>query len=116
MDAVIGFFEGVFALAQGGFDTVNQILGLVIALIAAILMPAWRSLWSTALLAAAAHIVVGLVRPSLDGGAFALPDLLSVGFWMTVAALFLGYAVVIAVFFLIKTIISGRGHRRHYAH
>ena len=60
--------------------------------------------------------MVGLVRPSLDGGAFALPDLLSVGFWMTVAALFLGYAVVIAVFFLIKTIISGRGHRRHYAH
>ena len=116
MDGVASLFEAFFSLAQGGFDTVNQILGLVIALIAAILMPAWRSLWATALAAAFVHILVGLVRPVLDGGAFALPDLLTLGFWMTVAALFLGYVVVIAVFFFVKTIVSGRGHRHRHAH
>ena len=43
-----------------------------------------------------------------------LPNLLTLGFWMSVLALFLGYAIVIAVFFLIKSLVTGGvGHRRH---
>ena len=107
---------GVFALAEGGFDGVNQVLGLIIAAVAAFfLMAGWRSLWATALGSAFVHILVQALRPVLDGGEFRLPDLLTMGFWMSVLALFLGYAIVIAVFYFIKSLLTG-GRRRAHAH
>jgi hypothetical protein len=116
-DSIGAFLTGVFGLAQGGFDSVNQIVGLLIAVIAALMMTAWSRLWATALGAALVHILIGVVRPMLDGGALVLPNLLSLTFWMTVLALFLGYAIVIAVFFFIKSLFVGRGHCRHrHAH
>ncbi|RYG12083.1 MAG: hypothetical protein EON96_14295 [Caulobacteraceae bacterium] len=112
VEAVTTFLSGLFGLAQGGFDGVNQVMGLIIAVIAALLMPAWNRLWSSALGAAFVHILIGLLRPVLDGGSLALPPLLTLGFWMTVVALFLGYAIVIAVFFLIKSLFTGGGGGR----
>ena len=113
-DSIGAFLGGIFGLAQGGFDGVNQVMGLLIAVIAALLMPAWSRLWATALGAALVHVAIGVLRPVLDGGAFVLPNLLTLGFWMSVLALFLGYAIVIAVFFLIKSLVTGGvGHRRH---
>ncbi|MBA4805397.1 MAG: hypothetical protein H2038_12165 [Brevundimonas sp.] len=116
-DSAGAILAGLFELAQGGFDGVNQVTGLLIAVIGALLMPGWSRLWATALGAAFAHILIGVLRPVLDGGALALPPLLSLGFWMTVLALFLGYAIVIAVFFLIRTLFTGGLHvRRRHAH
>ena len=116
-DSIGAFLTGIFGLAQGGFDSVNQITGLLIAVIAALMMPAWSRLWATALGAALIDRVIVMLRPVLDGGAFVLPNLLSLGFWMTVLALFLGYAIVIAVFFFIKSLFVGRGvSRRRHAH
>ena len=113
-DSIGAFLGGVFGLAQGGFDGVNQVMGLLIAVIAALLMPAWGRLWATALGAALVHEAIRVIRPVLDGGVFVLPDLLSLGFWMMLLALFLGYAIVIAVFFLIKSLVTGGlGHRKH---
>ena len=113
IDAVTRFLSTMFDLAQGGFDGVNQILGLLIAVVAALLMPHWKRLFPTALGAAFVHILVGVIRPMLDGGAFVLPPILTLAFWMTVLALFLGYAIVIAVFFFIKSLFAGGGHRAH---
>lgn len=116
-DSIGAFVGAVFGLAQGGFDGVNQVMGLLIAVIAALLMPAWSRLWASALGAALVHVAIGVIRPVLDGGAFLLPDLLSLGFWMMLLALFLGYAIVIGVFFLIKSLVTGGGHgRRRHAH
>ena len=114
-DSIGAFLTGIFGLAQGGFDTINQVTGLVIAVIATFMMPAWSRLWATSLGAALVFILVGLLRPMLDGGAFVMPALLTMGFWMTVLALFLGFAVVIAVMFFIKSLFVGRrhGHSRH---
>ena len=113
-DSIGAFLGGIFGLAQGGFDGVNQVTGLLIAIIAALLMTAWSRLGATALGAALVHVAIGVIRPVLDGGAFVLPNLLTLGFWMSVLALFLGYAIVIAVFFLIKSLVTGGvGHRRH---
>ncbi len=109
-DSIGAFLSGLFGLAQGGFDTINQVTGLIIAVIAALMMPAWSRLWATSLGAAFVFILVGLVRPMLDGGAFVMPALLTMSFWMTVLALFLGFAVVIAVMFFIKSLFVGRGH------
>ena len=115
-DALGRFLATVFDLAQGGFDGVNQIVGLLIAAVAALMMPAWNRLFPTALGAALVHILIGVMRPVLDGGAFALPPILTVAFWMTVLALFLGYSIVIAVFFLVKSLFTGGGRRRAHAH
>jgi len=116
-DSISAFLNGVFGLAQGGFDTVNQVTGLVIAVIATFMMPAWNRLWATSLGAAFVLVLVGVLRPLLDGGAIVLPPLLTVAFWMTVLALFLGFAVVIAAMFLIKSLFTGGGHgRRRHAH
>ena len=115
-DSIGAFLVGLFGLAQGGFDGVNQVMGLLIAVIAALLMTGWSRLWASALGAALVHVAIGVIRPMLDGGAFLLPDLLSLGFWMMLLALFLGYAIVIAVFFLIKTLVTGGGRRARHAH
>ena len=109
-DSIGAFLSGMFGLAQGGFDTINQVTGLIIAVIATFMMPAWSRLWATSLGAAFVFILVDLVRPILDGGAFVMPALLTMGFWMMVLALFLGFAVVIAVMFFIKSLFVGRGH------
>lgn len=116
IDAIGGFLAGLWALTQSGFDGVNQVVGLIIALVAALMMPAWRSLWATAAGATVVHLIVQVLRPVLDGGQFALPPVLTLTFWMTALALFLGYAVVIAVFFMIKSLIPGLGGRRAHAH
>lgn len=107
--------QGVFALAEGGFDGVNQVLGLIIAGVAGLfLMHGWSRLWVLALGSAFVHILIQALRPVLDGGAFRLPDILTMGFWMSVFALFLGYAIVIAVFYFVKTLLTGG--RRSHAH
>ena len=115
MDNLIGrigdFLNWIFGLASVGFDGVNQVMGLIIAVIAALMMAGWRSLGSTALGATLVHLIVLAVLPVLNGGDFALPDILSTGFWITVAALFLGYAIVIAIFFFIKTLLTGTAFR-----
>ncbi len=117
IDQIGAFLGGVAALAQTGFDGVNQVMGLIIAIIAALLMGGWRALGSTALGAALVHLIVLAVLPVINGGTFALPNILSVPFWMTAAALFLGYAIVIAIFFFIKTLLTGSAFaRRRVAH
>ncbi|WP_396594888.1 hypothetical protein [Brevundimonas sp. R86498] len=110
--------QGLLALADSGFDGVNQVLGLIIAAVFGFfLMGAWRGLWSAAFGAMVVHTLVEAIRPMLDGGAFALPDLTDGGFWMTRLALFLGYAIVIAVFFFIRTLLTGGfGRRRAPVH
>jgi hypothetical protein len=110
--------QGLLALADSGFDGVNQVLGLIIAAVFGFfLMGAWRGLWGAALGAMVVHTLVEAIRPMLDGGAFVLPDLTDGGFWLTRLALFLGYAIVIAVFFFIKTLLTGGfGRRRAHTH
>jgi hypothetical protein len=109
--------QGLFALADSGFDGVNQVIGLIIAAVFGLfLVGSWRGLWSGALGAVLVHTIVEVLRPMLDGGAFALPPLTELGFWMTRFALFLGYAIVIAVFYFIKTLLGGGHHRRAHAH
>ncbi len=110
--------QGLLALADSGFDGVNQVMGLVIAAVFGFfLMGAWGGLCGSALGATLVHTLIDALRPMLDGGAFLLPDLTDGGFWITRLALFLGYAIVIAVFFFIKTLLTGGfGRKRAHAH
>lgn len=113
LQQIYGLFQSVVALADTGFDGVNQVVGLVIAALAALMMTSWRGLWATALGAVVVHILIGMVKPMLDGGSLLLPDILTAGFWIAGFALFLGYAIVIAIFYFIKSLLTGSLFRRH---
>ena len=116
VDQAAAFFGGVLNLAEGGYQGVNQVLGLIIAAVAALLMSGWKRLWAMALGAALVHTLVNLLLPVLDGGAFQLPNVFDVTTWMTLVALFLGYAVVIAIFYLVKSALTGGDKAHSHAH
>jgi hypothetical protein len=109
--------QGLFALADSGFDGVNQVVGLIIAAVFGFfVLGHWKGLWGAAFAAMVVHTLIEAVRPMLDGGVFALPALTELNFWISRFALFLGYAIVIAVFFFIKTLLTGGFGKKAKAH
>lgn len=103
METVTPYLSDAYSFVQGGFNTVNsQILALVIALAAAVLMKEWKKIWMMALGATIIQILVASLIPVLGGGAFRLPPLVTVGFWMGALATYIGMLIVIAVFFFVK--------------
>jgi len=97
LTAIWNFFEA-------GFEHVNAIEGLVIALVAALLVPAWHRLWAVALGATIVNLVIDTLIPVVAyHQQFQLPpNLLMASYWIHAAVLFVGYLVVIGVFFFIK--------------
>jgi hypothetical protein len=89
---------------RAGFQTVNAVEGLVIALVAALLVPAWHRLWAVALGATIVNLVLDTLIPVVAyHQTFRLPpDLLEPAYWERALVLFVGYLVVIGVFFFIK--------------
>ena len=103
-------------LRQGFNDVNNQIIGIVIAVIAAFMLSSWRRLWALALGATVAHVVISnLLLPLIQGAGFHLPpNLMEKSFWIGVAALYVGYFIVIAVFFFLKkTLLKGGAATAH---
>jgi hypothetical protein len=95
----------VEGLVQSTYAGLNHVQGLLIALIAAILMKTWKQLFPMAAGATLAYLLIELIAPTLRGGAFHLPnDLLTLGFVVALLAKFVVFAVIIGIFFLIKSI------------
>jgi len=109
---IIDFFRTGF---REGFDHVNAVLGIIIAVVAAFVMPSWRRIWAITLGATVVHLIAEVMLPVLaDHASFRLPpDLLMLSYWRAAIALYLGYLVVIAVFFFVKTLIMPRGGSSH---
>ena len=102
LDALLGF-------ARDGFDQVNAVQGLIIALVAALLLPSWRRLPVFVIGAAAVHVAADLLLPVVAAGAsLRLPDVLEFYFWRYVATLLIGYLIIIAIIMVIKRIITRR--------
>ena len=113
---ILDFFRDGF---RDGFAHVNGALGLIIAVFAAYMMTEWKRIWAVALGAVVAHLIAVIMIPVLaNERSFQLPpDLLELSYWKTAAALFLGYLVVIAVFFFVKTRLLPGGSEAHgHAH
>ena len=92
------------SMLQSTYQGLNQVQGLLIALIAAILMKDWKQLFPMAAGATLVNLIVGLIEPVLRGGSFRLPDnLITLGFWISLIFTFLIFAVIIALFFLVKS-------------
>ena len=95
-----------------GFFHVNATLGLIIALFSAFRLSNWRGLWEIALAATLIHIVAVVLVPFVDHNApIHLPIIVDLGFWRDTAAIYIGYVIIIATFFFIRTrLLRSSGH------
>ncbi len=108
VNEIIDFLKAGF---RDGFAHVNAILGLLIALVATYTLNSWKRLWAVALGATLVHLVAEVMLPVLDNREqFHLPpNMVEMSYWRDAIALYLGYLIVIAIFFVIKTRVLPKG-------
>jgi len=107
MDNPQSYLGQAFDFIHQSFLTVDGQVGLlIIALIAAFMMKSWKQLWPLALLAVIVDVVVMAVWPLLNHGSFRLPDFFTRSFWTGLLALYIGFVIVIAVFYFLKTMLT----------
>ena len=113
MDQFLYYLNEVLDFFREGFMHVNATLGLIIALFAALRLSNWRGLWQIALAATLVHVVAVVLIPFVDHNApIKLPVIVDLAFWRDTAAIYIGYAIIIAAFFFIRTRLfrAGGGH------
>lgn len=96
------YLNEALAWARMGFDTVNSIQGLVIALIAAVLMSRYNRIFVYSLGATAVHELVNVGRNFYAGAANPLPDYLDLEVLKLVAIRFVGYLIAISLIYLVR--------------
>ncbi|HXP23516.1 MAG TPA: hypothetical protein VN807_05225 [Candidatus Sulfotelmatobacter sp.] len=109
----------VLNFLRAGFNDVNsQILGIIIALVAAYAMSGWRRLWIVTLGAMVAHLVIrDILLPLIQHQTFHLPtNLMDKSYWIGDGGalnLYAGYFIVIAVFYFLKKHLLSRVATAH---
>ena len=99
------YLMDAYNFVHASFATVNsQVALLLVALIAAIIMKSWKQLWAMAFVALVLDILVMVFMPLLSRGQFHLPDFLALPTLIGLVELYVGLVVVIAIFFLLKTL------------
>ncbi len=98
------YVDQAVAILREGFANTNNPKGLLIALAATIFLASWRQWLPVAAVATIIHVAIDTLAPVLAGGGgqVTLPPLMETSFWTQTGVMFVGYAIVIAVFFLIK--------------
>ena len=112
MDQVTHFLNLIISFLREGFNNVNAVEGLVIALVAAIIAPAWDRVWAVALGATVVHLIADVLIPVVANHAsFHLPQIMEMTYWRTALSLYVGYLIVIAVLMFIKrTFLAPAAH------
>jgi membrane-bound metal-dependent hydrolase YbcI (DUF457 family) len=106
MDTLQTFWNDANVYLQSGFAHINAIQGLLIAIVAAFLMYRWASVFFVAIGATVVHILADVMIPVLANSApFRLPPLVDGEYWRYVLALYVGYVVVITVFYTAKRVL-----------
>lgn len=99
----------IIALLQQGFDTVNSIQGLIIALIAAFIMRRFGQILIWTVIATIAHEVVNGVRRYMAGSTELMPDFTDIdGDLKLIGIRFLGYLVAITVLYIVRRMLMNR--------
>ncbi|MGB8366506.1 MAG: hypothetical protein ACLQUZ_12295 [Rhizomicrobium sp.] len=108
LHVIVDFFRDGL---REGFDRVNAVLGLIIAIFAVYMMSAWKRIWEIALGATVAHLIAEVMLPFLANQERLRlpPNLLELSYWRAAAALYLGYLLVITIFYFVKTRLLPRG-------
>jgi|SRR5580704_3542925 hypothetical protein len=117
MDQVRYYLHEILSFLQNGlhegFGHVNNTaLGIIIALYSAYLLHELKKIWQQALAATILHRFAEIMIPVLaNQSRFELPpNLIELSYWEATLVLYIGYVVVIAVLFFIKTrVLSGGG-------
>jgi hypothetical protein len=114
MDQITHFLNVILDFLREGFNNVNAVEGLVIALVAAIIAPAWDRIWAVALGATLVHLIANVLIPVIANHAdFHLPPLMELSFWRTALALYVGYLIVISVLMFIKRLFLSPAAHAH---
>jgi hypothetical protein len=117
METVQTYLGEALAFLTQGYNQVNGPQGLIIALLAVAIMRSWGQLLALTLGATVAYAVVEAVRPIIfEGGALKLPPVTDPAYWVTLAALYVGLMVIIAMFFAVKKVLFMRGGARARVH
>ena len=114
MAQVHHFLNVILAFLHEGFNNVNAVEGLVIALVAAIIVPAWDRVWTVALGATVVHLVADVLIPVVaHSSTFHLPPLLDYSYWRTALSLYVGYLIIISVLLFIKRMFLSQAAHAH---
>lgn len=97
--------DQAIALGHQGFDTINSLQGIVIAVIAAAIMRRYSHIIGMALLATIAHEIVTIARGAVGGGSVTLPDIMNPEVLKLIAIRFVGYLVVISLIYLVRRVV-----------
>ena len=105
-------------ILREGFTQINDPKGLLIALAATLFMRTWGQWIPAAVVSTVLYVAIEHFAPILAGrGELVLPPLTEAGFWGRVGVLFVGFLLVIAVFFFVKRILQsaagGGGKGKH---
>ena len=110
MEQVQSYATQGMAFLQSGFYAVNGPQGLIIALLAVVIMQKWGQWLTLTLGATICYAIVEAVKPIVFGkGELKLPPVVEPSYWMQVGALFVGLAIIIAMFFAVKSVLFLRG-------
>lgn len=110
METIQSYATQALEFLQGGFYSVNGPQGLIIALLAVVIMQKWGQWLTLTLGATICYAVVEAVKPIVLGkGELKLPPVVEPSYWMQLGALFVGLAVIIAMFFAVKSVFFLRG-------
>ena len=114
MDQITHYLNEILNFFREGFAHVNAILGLIIALFASFSLSSWKKLWEIALAATLVHIVALVLIPVVDHNApLHLPPLVDGAFWRDTLAVYVGYLIIISVFFFVRTRLLKGGGGKH---
>jgi hypothetical protein len=88
---------------QAGFYQINALQGLLIAMGAAYFLHNWSHVFALAGGATLVHVIFDTMLPVLaNSAAFLLPPLVDGQYWGYLFTLYVGYVLVITVFYIVK--------------
>lgn len=103
------YLDQALMLFQQGFDTVNSIQGLIIALIAAFLMKFYRQIIIWSLVATLAHEVANVVQRVMANDPSPLPNFADLdGDLKMIGIRFLGFLIAISILYMLRRLFLKR--------
>jgi hypothetical protein len=115
MDTVGAFLNPTLDFLKNGFNQVNAVQGLLIALFATVLMARWAQLFVIALGSSLVNIAVDTIAPIIAKHAdVKLPPVMELSFWKNATSTYAGFVIVISMFFAVKAVVfrpSGHGRK-----
>jgi uncharacterized membrane protein YkvI len=123
MDTLGSILNPILDFLKAGFDKVNAWQGLLIALFAVVLMRKWADLFLIAAGAVVVYLLVAFATPIVSHPQAIrledtkLPNVMTSSFWIDAASFFVGFVIIISMFFAVKAVaFSGRGGAKKKAH